>query len=31
MLENWLDSRVAEGNELPDVHNALAKIKIDTN
>lgn len=31
VLENWLDSRVAEGNQLPAVHNALAKIKIDTN
>lgn len=31
VLENWLDSRVAEGNTLPPVHNALAKIKIDTN
>lgn len=31
VLENWLDSRVAEGNILPAVHNALAKIKIDTN
>lgn len=31
VLENWLDSRVAEGNVLPAVHNALAKIKIDTN
>lgn len=30
-LENWLDSRVSEGNQLPEVHNALAKIKIDTN
>lgn len=31
VLENWLDSRVVEGNQLPAVHNALAKIKIDTN
>ena len=31
VLENWLDSRVAEGNQLPAVHNSLAKIKIDTN
>lgn len=31
VLENWLDGRVAEGNQLPSIHNALAKIKIDTN
>jgi clathrin heavy chain len=31
VLENWLDARVTEGNQLPDIHNALAKIKIDTN
>jgi len=31
VLENWLDSRVAEGNQVPAVHNACAKIKIDTN
>lgn len=31
VLEGWLDSRVAEGNQIPAVHNALAKIKIDTN
>lgn len=31
IIENWLDSRVAEGNQIPAVHNALAKIKIDTN
>lgn len=31
VLESWLDSRVAEGNQIPSVHNALAKIKIDTN
>ena len=30
-IENWLDSRVTEGNQIPEVHNALAKIKIDTN
>ena len=30
VLENWLDSRVAEGNQIPEIHNALAKIKIDT-
>jgi clathrin heavy chain len=26
-----LDARVTEGNQLPAIHNALAKIKIDTN
>jgi clathrin heavy chain len=31
VLEDWLNSRVAEGNQLPAVHDALAKIKIDTN
>lgn len=31
VLENWLDARVTEGNQLPAIHNALAKIKIDTN
>ncbi len=31
VLESWLDARVAEGNQIPSVHNALAKIKIDTN
>lgn len=31
VLENWLDARVTEGNQLPVIHNALAKIKIDTN
>lgn len=30
-MENWLDSRAAEGNQLAQIHNALAKIKIDTN
>lgn len=30
MLENWLDQRVQEGNQIPEIHNALAKIKIDT-
>jgi clathrin heavy chain len=31
VLEAWLDSRVSEGNQIPAVHNALAKIKIDIN
>jgi clathrin heavy chain len=31
VLESWLDDRVAEGVQIPAVHNALAKIKIDTN
>lgn len=30
VLENWLDARVSEGNQIADIHNALAKIKIDT-
>jgi clathrin heavy chain len=29
-LENWLEARVAEGNQTAAIHNALAKIKIDT-
>lgn len=31
MLENWLEDRVSEGVQITAVHNALAKIKIDTN
>lgn len=31
VLESWLDGRVNEGNQIPAIHNALAKIKIDTN
>lgn len=31
VLEQWLDARVTEGNQLVSIHNALAKIKIDTN
>lgn len=31
VLESWLDERVAEGIQIPAIHNALAKIKIDTN
>lgn len=31
LLENWLEHRVQEGVQLVDVHNALARIKIDTN
>ncbi len=27
VLEGWLDSLVAEGNQTPAVHNTLAKIK----
>lgn len=30
VLENWLEARVSEGNQTPEIHNALAKIKIDT-
>jgi len=31
VLEAWLEARSAEGNQIPAIHNALAKIKIDTN
>lgn len=31
LLLQWLEARVAEGNQDPAVHNALAKIYIDTN
>ncbi|EPR59821.1 chain i, clathrin d6 coat with auxilin j-domain [Toxoplasma gondii TgCatPRC2] len=31
LLLQWLEARVAEGNQEPAVHNALAKIYIDTN
>jgi clathrin heavy chain len=31
VLERWLLSREAEGNQMPALHNAIAKIKIDTN
>lgn len=31
VLEAWLEQRVQEGIRIPDVHNALAMIKIDTN
>ena len=31
MLEQWLEARVSEGNQVPALHNALAKIYIDTN
>ena len=31
VLENWLESRVSEGNQTPALHNALAKLYIDTN
>lgn len=31
LLLQWLEQRVAEGNQDPAVHNALAKIFIDTN
>jgi len=30
VLENWLEARVLEGNQTSGIHNALAKIKIDT-
>jgi len=31
LLASWLEARVTEGNVEPDLHNALAKIFIDTN
>lgn len=31
LLEHWLEARVSEGNQTPALHNALAKIYIDTN
>jgi len=31
LLEPWLEARVSEGNQVPALHNALAKIYIDTN
>lgn len=31
VLEGWLEGRCNEGNQIPAIHNALAKIKIDTN
>ena len=31
LLLPWLESRVAEGNQEPSLHNALAKICIDMN
>jgi len=31
VLEGWLEARATEGNQIPAIHNALAKIKIDTN
>ena len=31
VLESWLEERVQENIQIPAVHNALAKIKIDTN
>lgn len=30
-LENWLEERVSENIQIPAVHNAMARIKIDTN
>ena len=30
VLEPWLDARALEGNQQASIHNALAKIKIDT-
>lgn len=31
ILENWLEERCAENIQIPAIHNAMAKIKIDTN
>lgn len=31
LLESWIEARVAEGNQTTALHNALAKIYIDTN
>jgi clathrin heavy chain len=31
MLKTWLEARASEGNQDPHLHNALAKISIDTN
>lgn len=31
ILENWLEERVQENIQIPAIHNAMAKIKIDTN
>lgn len=30
-LESWLEERVAENIQIPAIHNAMAKIKVDTN
>ena len=30
VLENWLNQREHEGNQTPEIHNALAEIKIET-
>ena len=31
ILQQWLEARKAENNEDPHLHNALAKIYVDTN
>jgi clathrin heavy chain len=31
ILENWLEERCSENIQIPAIHNAMAKIKIDTN
>lgn len=31
LLENWLEERVSENIQIPAIHNAMARIKIDTN
>lgn len=31
IMENWLEERVSENIQIPAVHNAMARIKIDTN
>jgi len=31
ILENWLEERVSENIQIPAIHNAMARIKIDTN
>lgn len=31
LLENWLEERVSENIQTPAIHNAMARIKIDTN
>lgn len=31
ILEDWLEDRVSENIQIPGIHNAMAKIKVDTN